>query len=143
MYVPFVAAVASALILGVWLFVMASRLRSTALWWLFVVLGPWPIISLVATQVFYSFLARLWGGPAAGSAFFAMHALVSGGTVVVTFILHCVVVMKVVATARVARTQAVPTCPRCGYNLTGLEQDRCPECGTSFLCEVRYVTRAV
>ncbi len=25
-----------------------------------------------------------------------------------------------------------PTCGECGYNLTGLPQNRCPECGTSF-----------
>ena len=25
-----------------------------------------------------------------------------------------------------------PTCPRCGYNLSGLSQCRCPECGTEF-----------
>ena len=24
-----------------------------------------------------------------------------------------------------------PTCPECGYNLTGLTSQRCPECGTS------------
>ncbi len=26
----------------------------------------------------------------------------------------------------------VPYCPKCGYNLTGLTENRCPECGTAF-----------
>ena len=31
-------------------------------------------------------------------------------------------------------TQSSPTlhCPQCGYNLTGLAQNRCPECGREF-----------
>src|SRR4051794_5727084 len=35
-----------------------------------------------------------------------------------------------------ARTRARPSeaivCPRCGYNLTGLTEARCPECGTQY-----------
>jgi len=26
----------------------------------------------------------------------------------------------------------VPYCPKCGYNLTGLKEHRCPECGAAF-----------
>jgi hypothetical protein len=28
--------------------------------------------------------------------------------------------------------QSPPTCLRCGYNLSGLKQCRCPECGSEF-----------
>jgi fructose-specific phosphotransferase system IIC component len=28
--------------------------------------------------------------------------------------------------------RGIPLCIRCGYNLTGLTQPRCPECGTPF-----------
>ena len=28
--------------------------------------------------------------------------------------------------------ELVPYCPKCGYNLTGLKEHRCPECGTAF-----------
>jgi hypothetical protein len=31
------------------------------------------------------------------------------------------------------RTRTIPTsCPKCGYDLTGLREPRCPECGTPF-----------
>jgi hypothetical protein len=29
-------------------------------------------------------------------------------------------------------TKSAVTCPACGYNLTGLSQSRCPECGSAF-----------
>lgn len=30
------------------------------------------------------------------------------------------------------------TCPHCGYNLTGLSQSRCPECGTTFTLDALF-----
>jgi hypothetical protein len=57
----------------------------------------------------------------------------------------CAVVIWIIATifvwreteaeraARLARAGAdVLVCPACGYNLTGLRESRCPECGASF-----------
>lgn len=32
-----------------------------------------------------------------------------------------------------ARTERLPLCMQCGYNLKGLASDRCPECGRSTL----------
>ncbi len=32
----------------------------------------------------------------------------------------------------VRRRDDTPRCTKCGYNLTGLTEDRCPECGESF-----------
>jgi len=29
-------------------------------------------------------------------------------------------------------SKSAVTCPTCGYNLTGLSEARCPECGTRF-----------
>ena len=31
------------------------------------------------------------------------------------------------------RERTDPTCGQCGYNLTGSESNRCPECGTLFI----------
>ena len=141
MYVPTVVALLSALLLGVWLLLLACRHRSTALWWLFVLMGFWPIVSLVGGRALTAILAMSRGGPGSNSTIFMWHGLMYGGSLVVTFILSCVVVLKVVALCRTERTHAQPLCLTCGYNLTGLEQNRCPECGTAFSCEVRYIVR--
>ena len=34
---------------------------------------------------------------------------------------------------RRGREGSAPTCGQCGYNLTGSESNRCPECGTLFI----------
>lgn len=43
---------------------------------------------------------------------------------------------------RAART-ASPTCPKCGYDLSGLTQSRCPECGTVYRLEELWTTPIV
>ena len=40
---------------------------------------------------------------------------------------------------RQARGEA-PMCPQCGYNLSGLTQCRCPECGTEYRLEELWRT---
>jgi len=35
------------------------------------------------------------------------------------------------------------TCPRCGYNLTGLQSTQCPECGSRFTLDELLATRRV
>lgn len=34
-----------------------------------------------------------------------------------------------------AARHVAPTCPKCGYNLSGLTQTRCPECGCEYTLE--------
>lgn len=33
-------------------------------------------------------------------------------------------------------------CPKCGYNLTGLREARCPECGATYTLDELVVTLA-
>jgi len=42
--------------------------------------------------------------------------------------------------ARVGGTQAL-VCPTCGYNLTGLTEPRCPECGTRFTLDQLFASQ--
>jgi hypothetical protein len=69
--------------------------------------------------------------------------LVGGGTVPIVWVLATVLLWRETAAERVARlgglrdgdAGAAIVCPLCGYNLTGLRESRCPECGASFTLE--------
>jgi hypothetical protein len=63
--------------------------------------------------------------------------LLGGGTVPIVWVLGTVLLWRETAAERVARMSNLigsPTvvCPFCGYNLSGLREARCPECGNSF-----------
>jgi hypothetical protein len=60
-----------------------------------------------------------------------------GGVITVLFWLFCtVLIWQETRPERVARLRArgdqTVVCPSCGYNLTGLRQTACPECGASY-----------
>lgn len=124
------------LVVGIVLFVLARRTRIRGLWWLFVALAIWPIIAMVARQaVMVLVAARL--SPS------NMAEFISGINAVFALVSSVLQIAAGVVLARMpTMPPAEPLCPRCGYNLTGLEEDRCPECGTRFVCETRYLTRA-
>jgi len=63
--------------------------------------------------------------------------LLGGGGVPIVWVLATVLVWRETAAERVARMSNLlghPTvvCPFCGYNLSGLREARCPECGANF-----------
>ena len=66
--------------------------------------------------------------------------LLGGGTVPIVWVLATVLLWRETPAERLARMSKLVTsptvlCPVCGYNLTGLREARCPECGGSFTLE--------
>lgn len=66
----------------------------------------------------------------------AMAILVGGGVVPMCWVVATVFIWRETSRERIERlTRAnrnVIVCPHCGYNLTGLNEARCPECGSRF-----------
>jgi hypothetical protein len=62
--------------------------------------------------------------------------LVGGGIVPILWILATVILWRETPAERLARmaqlSDAGIFCPICGYNLSGLREARCPECGATF-----------
>ena len=62
--------------------------------------------------------------------------LIGGGLVPIVWVLGTVLVWKESAHERLERLKTYGTdtvcCPVCGYNMTGLREARCPECGGNF-----------
>jgi hypothetical protein len=63
--------------------------------------------------------------------------LLGGGGVPIVWVLATVILWRETPAERLARMSSLvsnPTvlCPVCGYNLSGLREARCPECGASF-----------
>lgn len=80
---------------------------------------------LIAVVVRFAF-----GGPVFVSALFG------GGLPPIAWVLATVLIWRETAEERMARITAAGTdtvlCPNCGYNMTGLREARCPECGSVF-----------
>jgi uncharacterized paraquat-inducible protein A len=49
---------------------------------------------------------------------------------------------RVERAGRVSATVKAITCPTCGYNLTGLSESRCPECGTKYTLDELFAGQA-
>ena len=71
-----------------------------------------------------------FGGPAFG------FVLLGGGVPPIAWVLATVLIWRETTDERMARITAAGTdtvvCPNCGYNMTGLREARCPECGSVF-----------
>ncbi len=62
--------------------------------------------------------------------------LVGGGVVPIAWVLATVLIWRETPRERMERISAAGRdavcCPICGYNMTGLHEARCPECGSTF-----------
>ena len=98
-------------------------------------------------------LLSLAGGAAVALACVAVNrqvpppiaVMIGGGTVPITWVLSTVLIWRETAAERLGRLTAhgmpVLACPLCGYNLAGLTEARCPECGSSFTLEQIVLAR--
>jgi hypothetical protein len=73
-------------------------------------------------------------------------ALLGGGSVPIVWVLATVLLWRETPAERLARMSnlvANPTvlCPICGYNLSGLREARCPECGGGFTLDELAATQ--
>ena len=86
--------------------------------------------------------ALLCGGIGAGFVVEVTHEdialgiLIGGGLVPIVWVLGTVLVWRESSHERLERLKTYGTdavcCPVCGYNMTGLREARCPECGGQF-----------
>ncbi|MGH7179951.1 MAG: hypothetical protein ACREJC_21420 [Tepidisphaeraceae bacterium] len=66
-------------------------------------------------------------------------ALLGGGVAPILWVLATVLIWRETPIERLERLarlgRAAVSCPICGYNMTGLSETRCPECGAKFTIE--------
>lgn len=72
----------------------------------------------------------------AGSSGVGVEYLLGGVAAAVSWLLFTVLIWRETAAERVERLKQASastlSCPTCGYNMTGLHEARCPECGSKF-----------
>lgn len=129
-----------AVIAFVVLWLLARRAHSGAMWWLLVAVGVWPLLSAVY-GLWLSYTMMNFRGPGMSSWVAVWSGAAALAFPVVTCVLSIVAAVKLARELTLRPPGAEPLCPCCGYNLRGLDTNRCPECGTPFLCETRYLVR--
>jgi hypothetical protein len=128
--------VTGALFLGAWILIWRNRLVWTTGLFLKTVLCV--LAGLVAGGLaYFAIVAQTSSLDEVGIivAGLAWFAVVVGGTGLIWF--------TEPASARrfeSADDSRPVTCPKCGYNMTGLKQARCPECGTQYTLDELFTT---
>ncbi|NOX59094.1 MAG: DUF1345 domain-containing protein [Planctomycetes bacterium] len=107
-----------------------SRIRRT---WLIVVLA------MAFGALVLGFFAAISSMPV------PFAATLAGYTMPVAWILGTVFVWRETPKERMERLKTYGTdavcCPMCGYNMTGLKETRCPECGAQFTVDELYTAQ--
>jgi uncharacterized paraquat-inducible protein A len=91
------------------------------------------VIGAVVAGVFAAVLSASAFSVGDGSGF---GAFVGGIVAIMLWLIATIFLWRETAAERARRvvgsTKSAITCPTCGYNLTGLTESRCPECGSRF-----------
>jgi DNA-directed RNA polymerase subunit RPC12/RpoP len=92
------------------------------------------VVGAIVAGVFAAVLsASAMGGGGDGTGF---GAFIGGIIAIMLWLIATIFLWRETAVERARRatasTKSAITCPTCGYNLTGLTESRCPECGSRF-----------
>lgn len=112
-----------------WILLWRSMIRWTAARVTKTVLAAVAALGLAA-------VAGVFMAPIFGSGDIEVAILISGAIVPVIWVLATVLIWRETPAERIERLslagREAVSCPVCGYNMTGLSEARCPECGTRF-----------
>jgi hypothetical protein len=128
--------VTGALFLGAWILIWRNRLVWT---------------TRVVLKTVLCVLAGLVAGGLAHSAFVAQtsrldnEGIIFGGLAWLAVVVGGTGLIWFTEPASARRFESADdsrpvTCPKCGYNMTGLKQARCPECGTQYTLDELFTT---
>jgi hypothetical protein len=120
---------------------IARRTRSKSLRWFLLSAGIWP---LVQTVIYVAFSVALRVSVMTAGRPPGYYTLASLTLAVAFPVIGCALflITAVKLGREITRLPGPePLCPKCQYNLRGLEANRCPECGAGFVCETRYLVR--
>ena len=71
--------------------------------------------------------------------------LLGAGLAISAWLAVCVLIWRETAAERAERVRQAAGdalfCPKCGYNMTGLYEARCPECGSRFTVDQLYASQ--
>jgi hypothetical protein len=118
--------------IAAWIFIAVYW---TLLWRRTVRWTQWRIGLTLAAAVVGSAVGAA-GGAVCGMVDDGLGAFLGGVTTILFWLLCTVLIWRETAGERVERLRArspeAMVCPSCGYNLMGLRQTTCPECGASY-----------
>ncbi len=115
-----------------WMFVAGYW---TLLWRKAVRWAPWRIVATLASAVLVLLPATV-GGVIVAAVEDELGAFIGGLTAILLWLTTTVFIWRETRQERTQRlrgtSRALVVCPACGYNLTGLREPSCPECGATY-----------
>ncbi|MCG3125239.1 MAG: hypothetical protein CHACPFDD_00055 [Phycisphaerae bacterium] len=100
------------------------------------------VAAAVAALLFSTVVGTVLSNTFAGMGAPPVHILIAGGFAPILWVLGTILIWRESPVERAARLAGgAVVCPVCGYNLTGLAEARCPECGTTFTLDQLFASQ--
>jgi hypothetical protein len=94
------------------------------------------LLAVIVALIVASLAAIAAGALLSNSVRDGFTTFIGGILAIVLWLIATVLIWRETPAERALRLAASPAsaiaCPNCGYNLTGLTESRCPECGSKF-----------